>query len=107
MEIGKADRMSQRPSKSPYKCSQRQRVQQRGVPTPLGNRSSNVVGQHTSTQVLATCMMTPELRNEVVQIVNGNALIHSPATVSVTSPDSVNERQQSNTGITQSSNICQ
>ena len=52
-------------------------------------------------------MMTPELRNEVVQIVNGNALIHSPATVSVTSPDSVNERQQSNTGITQSSNICQ
>ncbi|VDI06554.1 Hypothetical predicted protein [Mytilus galloprovincialis] len=93
MEMGKAVRMSQRPSKSPYKCSQR--VQQRDVPTPLGNRSSNVVGQHTSTQVLATCMMTPELRNEVVQIVN--ALIHSPATVSVTSPDSVNERQQSNT----------
>ncbi|VDI08142.1 Hypothetical predicted protein [Mytilus galloprovincialis] len=86
--MGKTVRMSQRPSKSPYKCSQR--VQQRNVPTPLRNRSSNVVGQHTSTQVLATCLMTPELGNEVVQIVN--ALIHSPATVSVTSPDSVNER---------------
>ncbi|VDI38663.1 Hypothetical predicted protein [Mytilus galloprovincialis] len=99
--MGKAVRMSQRPSKSPYKCSQR--VLQRDVPTPLGNRSSNVVGQHTSTQVLATCMMTPELRNEVVQIVN--ALIHSPATVSVTSPDSVNERQQSNTVGCKSFNI--
>ncbi|VDI47859.1 Hypothetical predicted protein [Mytilus galloprovincialis] len=76
-----------------------QMVQERDVPTQLGNRSSNVVGQHTSTKVLA--QMTPELRNEVVQIVD--ALIHSPATV--TSPDSVNERQKSNTGITQSSNI--
>ncbi|XP_071141770.1 uncharacterized protein [Mytilus edulis] len=42
-----------------------------------------------------------KLRNEIVQIVY--ALIHSPATV--TSPDSVNERQQSNTDITQSSNM--
>ncbi|VDI69222.1 Hypothetical predicted protein [Mytilus galloprovincialis] len=40
--------------------------------------------------------MTPELRNEVIQTVN--ALIHSPATV--TSPDSINESQQLNTGIT-------
>ncbi|CAC5390782.1 unnamed protein product [Mytilus coruscus] len=44
--------------------------------------------------------MTPEIRNEVIQTVY--ALINSPATVA--SPESVNERQQWNTGITQSFN---
>ncbi|CAC5361232.1 unnamed protein product [Mytilus coruscus] len=115
--------MSQRTSKSPYASKKRlrssaqpskqayvsesqqsdeviyQRVQQRDVTTQLGSRSSNIVGQHTSMQVSA--QMTPEIRNEVIQTVN--ALINSPATV--TSPNSVNERQQWNTGITQSSNI--
>ncbi|VDI71242.1 Hypothetical predicted protein [Mytilus galloprovincialis] len=116
-------RMSHRSSESPYAAKKRlrssedprkqayvsasqqsveviyQRVQQRDVPTQRGNISNNVVGQHTSTQV--SPQMTPELRNEVVQTVND--LIHSPATV--TSPDSVYERQQSNKGITQSCNI--
>ncbi|CAC5394977.1 unnamed protein product [Mytilus coruscus] len=75
------------------------KVQQRHGPTQMGSRSSNVVGQHTSTPISA--QMTPEIRSEVIQTVN--ALINSPATV--TSPDSVNERLQWNTGITQSSNI--
>ncbi|XP_071172171.1 uncharacterized protein [Mytilus edulis] len=102
--MGKTVRMSQRPSKSPYAAKKRlrssaqqsdeviyQRVQPRDVPAQLGNGSSNVAGQPTSTQVSA--QMTPELRNEVIQTVN--ALIHSPATV--TSPDSINESQQLNT----------
>ncbi|XP_071168809.1 uncharacterized protein LOC143042006 [Mytilus galloprovincialis] len=105
--MGKTVRMSQRPSKSPYAAKKRlrssaqqsdeviyQRVQPRDVPAQLGNGSSNVAGQPTSTQVSA--QMTPELRNEVIQTVN--ALVHSPATV--TSPDSINESQQLNTGIT-------
>ncbi|XP_063403662.1 uncharacterized protein LOC134687357 [Mytilus trossulus] len=105
--MGKTVRMSQRPTKSPYAAKKRlrssaqqsdeviyQRVQPRDVPAQLGSGASNIAGQNTSTQVPA--QMTPELRNEVIQTVN--SLIHSPATV--TSPDSINESQQLNTGIT-------